>query len=554
MKKTFLLILCLLQLSVSQAQSLYLEITTDKNQDQEVLKNYIYQKKHQTADQIDLAAKEVLHTLIKSGYLGAAITEHSKNSDSTFIYRFNPGNKTQWVHINIAGIAPEFKNYFTSSRDTIKIPVAEVEDYLQSKTNTLEKNGFSTTQLQLINHHFTKDNLYCDLISIGSTFRTLQEVTVMGYDKFPANVKKNWLRKYKNKVFNEELLNNLQNDINNLGFVTQTKKPEILLEQNKTTAFVYLEKSKINKFDGFVGFATAEDGNIKFNGNLDFVLNNSLNKGEQIRLNWINDGNKQSTLNVSTEIPYLFKSPVGLVFDLNIFKQDSTFQTTKQRYKLGYYFSYNSKLFVGADKNTSVKIQAAAGSEYANYESTFYNLTYYYNKRNTKHRLFPDATVFQVELGTGKRTTTEQQEKQYSLQSKLEQLFYLNNTNVIYVKNENFYLHSPNYIANELHRFGGANSLRGYNENSLQANLSALLYIEYRYILSDKLYMNTITDFAYLRDNTTNLTKNLGSLGFGLGLLNENSLLKINFANGIHNKSVINLNNSVIHLSYLTYF
>ncbi|MBQ0117925.1 MAG: hypothetical protein KBS98_08455, partial [Flavobacterium sp.] len=550
MKKTFLLILCLLQLSVSQAQSLYLEITTDKNQDQEVLKNYNYQKKHQSADQIDQAAQDVLHSLIKSGYLGAAITEHLKTSDSTFIYRFNPGNKTQWVFINIAGIAPEFKNHFNSTRDTIKIPVAEVEDYMQSKTNTLEKNGFSTTQLQLINHQFIKNNLYCDLISIGTTFRTLQEVTVMGYDKFPANVKKNWLRKYKNKVFNEELLNNLQNDINNLGFVTQTKKPEILLEQNKTTAFVYLDKSKINKFDGFVGFATAEDGNIKFNGNLDFVLNNSLNKGEQIRLNWINDGNKQSTLNVSTEIPYLFKSPVGLVFDLNIFKQDSTFQTTKQRYKLGYYFSYNSKLFVGADKNSSVKIQAAAGREYTNYESTFYNLTYYYNKRNTKHRLFADATVFQVELGTGKRTTTEQEEKQYSLQSKLEQLFYLNNANVIYVKNENFYLHSPNYIANELHRFGGANSLRGYNENSLQANLSALLSVEYRYILSDKLYMNTITDFAYLKDNTTNLTKNLGSLGFGLGLLNENSLLKINFANGIHNKSVINLNNSVIHLSY----
>jgi len=53
---------------------------------------------------------------------------------------------------------------------------------------------------------------------------------------------------------------------------------------------------------------------------------------------WKSDGKDQKTFNASLEIPYIFKSPLGIKSQLNIFKQDSTFQNTKTAIDLGYYF------------------------------------------------------------------------------------------------------------------------------------------------------------------------------------------------------------------------
>ncbi len=43
----------------------------------------------------------------------------------------------------------------------------------------------------------------------------------------------------------------------------------------------------------------------------------------------------------------------------------------------------------------------------------------------------------------------------------------LNSKNSIFIKNQSYYLQSDSYVINELYRFGGINSIRGFNENSL---------------------------------------------------------------------------------------
>ena len=64
------------------------------------------------------------------------------------------------------------------------------------------------------------------------------------------------------------------------------KFPEILFEQDSTTVYLYLQKTKTNKFDGLIGFNTNDQGKLKFNGYIDLYLNNLLNKGESLSINW----------------------------------------------------------------------------------------------------------------------------------------------------------------------------------------------------------------------------------------------------------------------------
>jgi hemolysin activation/secretion protein len=131
----------------------------------------------------------------------------------------------------------------------------------------------------------------------------------------------------------------------------------------------------------------------------------------------------------------------------------------------------------------------------------------------------------------------------------LKHNFYLNNKNVINIKSQNFYLQSDEYIINELYRFGGINSIRGFNENSLQANLFSSILTEYRYVFSPSIYIHSIIDYAYFQDKTTNSKGNLLGLGFGFGVLTKNGLLNLVYANGSIKDQAIKFSNSIVHVS-----
>ena len=100
-----------------------------------------------------------------------------------------------------------------------------------------------------------------------------------------------------------------------------------------------------------------------------------------------------------------------------------------------------------------------------------------------------------------------------------------------------------------MYRFGGINSIRGFNENSLQGNQFSSVLTEYRYVLSPSIYVHSIIDYAYFQDKTTNLKGNLLGLGFGFGLLTKNGLFNLVYANGSAKDQAIKLSNSMVHIS-----
>jgi hemolysin activation/secretion protein len=107
---------------------------------------------------------------------------------------------------------------------------------------------------------------------------------------------------------------------------------------------------------------------------------------------------------------------------------------------------------------------------------------------------------------------------------------------------------------NELHRFGGITSLRGFNENSLQANTFTSLLTEYRFILAPSLYIHSIIDYAQLNDTTSKAKEHLLGLGVGFGLVTKNGLFNIVYANGSSKEQTIKSSNSIIHISFKANF
>lgn len=513
-----------------------------------------YLKKHLTVASILEEQKLFEQKLQQKGYFESELLLQSKVNDSAFYFKYHLKRQVKFIHIYIGAKSSEEKQLLAIENDTLKLAIDEVESFMQTKIALLEKKGFSLAQLKLADYTQKKDYFQAKLILNLNKKRELTDIVIEGYDKFPSGIKKAIFKKAKRLDFNQDNVSKIYKDFSELRFVTQTKYPEILFTKDSTKVYVYFEKAKPNKFDGFIGFANDENSNLRFNGYLDLQLQNILNSGEKLSLFWKNDGQQQSSFNLGTEIPYMFKSPFGIKADLRIFKQDSTFQNTKTDLNLGYYFKYNSKVFLGYQKTTSVDIQNVNSFSINDFTNTFITSTFDFVTFNNDDFIFPEKTRFNAKIGTGNRTISSSKTSQFFGQINFSHNLYLNAKNSINIKNETFYLQSDDYVVNELYRFGGINSIRGFSENSLQANAYSGILTEYRYMMAPSIYIHSIIDYGYFQDKTSNLNNRLLGLGFGFGLFTKNGLFNFIYANGSTNEQTIKLSNSIVHVSFKTYF
>ncbi len=555
MKKIFLFFFIIIISGNISAQEFHLKIIGQSERETKIIDSIGYVLKHKNAKSILDENNLFLEKLTKKGYLESQLTENLKPNDSTFSFKYSLGNKINYARIYIGINSQEnIAGNYSIKNDTLTLPYEETEPFLNATLKKLESNGFSMAKVKLVNIQKSKDILTADLSITTEIKRQVNDIVINGYDKFPEGHKKNIVRLYRNKVFNQKNLDKLYNDFEKFRFVKQSKYPEILFTKDSTKIYVYLEKTKPNAFDGYVGFTNDETKKVVFSGYLDLLLNNVLNSGEKLSLYWKSDGQDQKTFNLGVELPYIFKSPLGIKAELNIFKQDSTFQNTKTAINLGYFFNYNTRLYLGYQSTESSDIQNVNSTALSDFNNSYLTAALEYIDFKNDDFLFPEKTSFDLKIGTGKRDTKLISDNQFFGSLFIKHNIYLNQKNIVNIKSQNFYLQSGSYIVNELQRFGGINSIRGFNENSLQGNLFSSILSEYRYVLTSNLYVHSIIDYGHLQDETSDSNQNLLGLGFGFGLSTKNGLFNIVYANGSTNEQAIKLSNSIVHISFKASF
>lgn len=555
MKKTYLLFIIFAFSGLSSAQNFNLKIIGSTDIETNRIDSIGYLTIHKNAKSILEESNILNQTLLRIGFIESQLLEKSKPNDSTFLFKLNIGKKTKSIHIYISKKYSDIiaENY-SIKNDTLQLPIESAEGFLNTTLKKLEVNGFSMAKVQLTNIQKLNTKLIADLVITKEIKRTVNDIVINGYEKFPESHKKNILRLYRNKIFNQKNLEKLYLDFEKFRFVKQSRYPEILFTKEATKIYVYLDKTKPNTFDGFVGFTNNETKKVIFSGYLDLALNNILNSGEKLNFYWKSDGQNQKTFNLSVELPYIFKSPLGVKAEINIFKQDSTFQNAKTAFNLGYYFNYNTRLYIGYQSTESSDIQNINSTNLSDFNNSFTTTSFEFIDFKIDDFLFPEKTKLDIKFGIGSRQSKQSSDEQLLGSLNFHHNIYLNQKNIINLKSHNFYLQSNSYIVNELYRFGGINSFRGFNENSLQGNFFSSLLSEYRYILAPNLYVHTIIDYGYTQDKTAQSNNNLLGLGLGFGLLSKNGLFNFVYANGNNNNQTIKATNSIIHISFKAVF
>ena len=565
MKQNFwLLVLLNIYISCSNSsfgQELYLKISGKTPTENKILEQIDYTEKFQDYLSLEKEVVSFLENIERKGFIESSIESFSKVNDSTYIAEVNLKNTYSKIRIHLPENFIDERNYdelqfYTSEITTTYIEtefenIAYVLSYL-NKLLTQVGNTFATVQLKNISAQKDSENiLLADVHIDKGELRRITKINIEGYENFPSSFLKHTIDLKPGQLFDEEKLLEKSLLLENLGFVKNIKPPEILFTEDETEVFLYLEKNNNNIFDGIIGFATDEEsGNIEFNGYLNLVLSNNLNYGEKLIVNYKNDGNNQEQFFIRTELPFLFQSPFGLEAELSIFNRDTTFTSVEQSLLVNYQLNTKTKLFSGykSFRSENLNNEAAVVNLIEDLTSRFGVIGFNY-QRPQNNSLFPYKTIINNTNEFGKRDIKGLNTNQIRTRLRGEHLFNLNFQNSIFIGGSMAALFSENYFINELFRFGGITSIRGFDENSIDASIYSVLNTEYRYLLSSDSYIHSILDFAYFENSALHIQGNLYSFGFGLGLQTKAGIFKLNIANGKQDSQSFRFSNTKIHLS-----
>jgi hypothetical protein len=104
-----------------------------------------------------------------------------------------------------------------------------------------------------------------------------------------------------------------------------------------------------------------------------------------------------------------FQNPIGIKAQLNIFKQDSTFQNTKTEIDISYFISYNTRIYIGYQSTVSSDIQNKNNAVISDYNNSFITSNLDYSKQDKPNFTFHNHQP-STKTGLGNRQTNNQTE------------------------------------------------------------------------------------------------------------------------------------------------
>ena len=442
-------------------------------------------------------------------------------------------------------------NKYTENGKLIRFK--QIEHVAKEITEILSEGGYPFGKVGFINYKLanpTTIKLEME-IQYGSK-RNIDKVIVKGYENFPKNFIKNIFKPGKSNSLDVDKALSLANKIDKTGFARNIKDPEILFTKDSSSLYLYIDKIRRNIFDGFLSFDTDENsGRINIEGYAKINLINTFNRGEKIKFDFRSQKNQDRSLNSDVYIPYVFGSPLNLKYGLNLIQKDSSYTSNENLIDIDMIFG-NIRSGLGLQTNKSTSEEAIENVE--NFKSKLINVFSEYIILDNSDQLIPELFKISLRYGSGLKEQSGDKTNFSKYSVELHRKFNLSSKFKLQSSITRRKINSKNLVNNELLRFGGYNSIRGYDENSIFTDGYTLLKTSLNYYLNDTIYIYTIFDLANYSNEILDLDEDIYSGGLGFSSRTENGIISISYSKGYSWGNSFNLKNAKINVIFITFF
>ncbi len=506
------------------------------------------QTQKQYLKQDSISSVKFLDSLSQNNYFFTKLKEVKQNGSITEIY-FDKGKNYNEGLVNLSdSIVTDLKlkkEFYTKNLDSLK----------RSINQQYSQKGYSFNRIKTQYQGLQNGDPVVKLLVIPSEKRVINGFVFKGYDKIPSRFIKNLEKEYKGKNYNQKNLLSINSQLQNHPYIILEKTPQTLFTKDSTQIYLFTQKRKSNTFDGVLGFGNDEKGKFNLNGTLNINLRNMFNGFETINLYWQRNPNRGQNFDLNTDIPYLFKTNLGLQTNINVYRQDSTFANVKILPGLYYHISPRQKIGLRG----SLEVASVLVSLYTNAKDfTRKGVGIWYEYiRPTEIELFQHNTILRLEtdLINTKYEIANQKDYQTRYFITAEKNFHIKGDHYLNLKAQSASILTQTILSeNEIFRIGGWNSLRGFNENSILGNFYVFGGSEYRYLVSNQAFFDLFVQYAQVNNKSLSTNTRFYSFGTGFNFFLPIGLMSFQISNGSQVGETLNFRNTKIHWGILTRF
>ncbi len=438
-----------------------------------------------------------------------------------------------------------------------------------------ENNGYPFAEVKLDSLGFDGNTIEASLNLQKNQFVKIDSVVIKGDSKAADVYITNYLGVKAGNYYDEEVIRNISTRFKELPFVTETRPFTVSFTEDKAVVYLYLADKKSSQVDGVIGLLPDQQnpGKVVVTGEARIRLESPFGHGEVLDINWKQPAYKTQDLKVKASYPYII-SQFGLELNLNIYKKDTSYleigkgigvlyQLTGTDYLKGFYYNKQSSLLsTKAYENTTVL------PPFADITTNTYGLNLH--DEAIDYRLNPRrGYIMDVAAGVSTRKIEKNSKLpenvydgldlnavQYTGQYRIDVYFPIRNRSVIDAGSIGGILVGDQLFTNELYRFGGLKTLRGFDEESILASSFYMGKLEYRYLLEQNSFLFLFVNAAWYENKSNGTYIQDTPFGFGAGINFETKLgiFSLNYALGKQFNNPIYLRSGKIHFGIVNYF
>lgn len=535
---------------------------------------------------------EIILKLNGQGFLSANVSSETSENDTIYI-TISVGAPYRWIALRKGDVIQEAitgSGFREKDFEGKTFSPDKYEKAANTILNYLERNGYPFATLKLDSLSFDSNTIEASWNLELNGYTIFDTIEIIG----DANIKKWYLQKYLSvktgNPYNEQLVKRFDNRLSQLPFLTVSRNSSLYFYGNKAKPIVFLQNRNANNIDGIIGFAPntqLNDGSLLVTGEANLKLQNLFASGKSVDLNFRSFMGNSQELRFKFVFPYLFKSNVGIDYDLKLLKQDTTFLDVRNTIGLQYrivgedyvrfFYSVQSTTSISVDTNFILQNKILPDAvDLVNFQYgmslKLVHYDYYINPRkgfgidftgsvgvkniernptiDALRLASPDGRTYNIYDSLALRMV------QYSLQGDMDWFVPIYKLLVSRVQLKGGQILAPQLFASELFRIGGIRSLKGFDEQVIFASSYIILNTEIRYLIQRNAHILLFWNGAYYRNEIRTPIISDTPFGFGAGLNFEtgNGLFSLFYAIGSEQNNPINFNRAKVHFGYTNYF
>lgn len=427
-------------------------------------------------------------------------------------------------------------------KPNIRYTQKALQEEIKALISELTASGYLFAQSNIL--QFTLDAESCS-VSVALEIITGSKAEASGiYFSGAENNSEDYLNKISRfrpgQAITPDYLQFLRANLNNSGLFNTVGEGQVLLREGEPVIVFEVQERSLNRFDGLLGYVPDAAGNGQIVGDVELSLWNVLTQGNGFDFHYQRLRPETSQLNLEASQNWIGNIPVGGAAGFQLYQNDTTYQS--RDFDLTGYYLLNSgfKLIggLGFQSTTSgnnlpavvepdgQKRTARLGFEYTNLD---------------RFDVPTSGSSIRLMFGIANKDIADDSSTAFTqnvLELTARNYISIFNQSVIATSLHGFLLESDRVTTNDLSRFGGANSFRGYAEEQFRAGQLLWGDVEYQFLIDRQSYLFVFGAFGrYHRpklltetNNQFQLTKNLYSTGFGLSYQTRIGRLKFTYA------------------------